>query len=211
MNANILCRGDENSPCIYLMGGEPIKLPAWRDLWVIQVQGADWNRDFSPWPAPKVFSKGEDFSGGGDDYLATLGRIIPQWEGEWGIKPLWRGIAGYSLAGLFSLYAMTKTGLFSRCGCFSGSLWFPGWTEYLRKSDFIGPPECLCFSLGDQESNTRNPMLSSIAEKTEETLAYLKSKNIPCIFSWHPGGHFQHVDQRILSGLEAMLHFQKKN
>jgi len=152
MHANLLCRGEINGPCIYLMGGEEIKVPSLKGAWLIQVQGADWNRDFSPWPAPKVFSKGDDFSGGGDAYLAALVQKIPLWEKEWGVTPLWRGIAGYSLSGLFSLYALTKTGIFSRCGCFSGSLWYPGWMEYLKKSGFVSAPQAVVFSLGDRKA-----------------------------------------------------------
>ena len=210
MHANLLCRGEINGPCIYLMGGEEINVPSLKGAWLIQVQGADWNRDFSPWPAPKVFSKGDDFSGGGDAYLAALVQKIPLWEKEWGVAPLWRGIAGYSLSGLFSLYALTKTGLFSRCGCFSGSLWYPGWMEYLKKSGFVSAPQAVVFSLGDKESQTKHPLLSSIVERTGETVAFLRERNIPCAFSWHPGGHFQDVDKRIFAGLEAML-LQKNN
>ena len=36
------------------------------------------------------------------------------------------GIAGYSLAGLFALYALYKTDAFTRVASMSGSLWFPG-------------------------------------------------------------------------------------
>lgn len=36
------------------------------------------------------------------------------------------GIAGYSLAGLFALYALYKTDVFTRVASMSGSLWFPG-------------------------------------------------------------------------------------
>lgn len=46
--------------------------------------------------------------------------------------PRWRGIAGYSLTGLFALYyAIYQTDLFSRVGSISGTLWFPGMKEYI--------------------------------------------------------------------------------
>ena len=35
---------------------------------------ADWNRDLSPWFAPKVFRGGEDFSGGADAFLQNLAK-----------------------------------------------------------------------------------------------------------------------------------------
>ena len=71
-------------------------------------------------------------TGGADDYLRLLiEEIIPTAEKEIDGVPRWRGIAGYSLAGLFSLYAIYRTDLFSLVGSMSGSLWFPGMKEYI--------------------------------------------------------------------------------
>ena len=42
------------------------------------ISGEDWNRDLTPWPAERVFQRGEDFGGKADDYLAFLTeKIIP--------------------------------------------------------------------------------------------------------------------------------------
>lgn len=206
MNQEILNRGRPDDPCIYWMGGDRLALPKIENIWIIQVTGADWNRDFSPWPAPRAFRQGEDFVGGADDYLNQLCENIPKWERTENLRPGWRGIGGYSLAGLFSLYAITKTDLFSRCACLSGSLWFPGWMQYLQTAVFPCPPEWLYFSLGDRESQTRNPMLSCIRERTEECAAFFRGLGIPCCLVWHPGGHFQEVEQRILAGIQGIIH-----
>ncbi|MDY2610537.1 MAG: alpha/beta hydrolase-fold protein [Oscillospiraceae bacterium] len=56
-------------------------------------------------------------------------KLIPAAEKEINEVPRWRGIAGYSLAGLFALYAIYQTDLFSRVGSMSGSLGFPGIKE----------------------------------------------------------------------------------
>ena len=36
------------------------------------VDGVDWNRDFSPWPAVRVFARGADFSGGAPAYVEKV-------------------------------------------------------------------------------------------------------------------------------------------
>lgn len=62
------------------------------------------------------------FTGGADNYLRLLTEeIIPAAEKEINGVPCWRGIAGYSLAGLFALYGIYQTDLFSRVGSMSGS------------------------------------------------------------------------------------------
>ena len=53
----------------------------------------------------QVFRNAESCTGGADDYLRHLTtEIIPTAEKELAGVPSWRGIAGYSLAGLFALY-----------------------------------------------------------------------------------------------------------
>ncbi len=57
-------------------------------------------------------------------------RIVPLTENHLGYAPEFRGIAGYSLAGLFALWAVYQTGLFDRAASVSGSLWFDGFLTF---------------------------------------------------------------------------------
>ena len=83
-----------------------------------------------------------------DDYLRLLTeKIIPTAEREIAGVPRWRGIAGYSLAGLFALYAIYQTDLFSRVGSMSGSLWFPSMKEYIFSHEPKRLPDYMYFSL----------------------------------------------------------------
>ncbi len=77
---------------------------------------------------------------------------MPEAEKELPGPPAWRGIAGYSLAGLFALYAICQTDVFSRVGCMSGSLWFPGFKEYVFSHEPKRWADCIYFSLGDREA-----------------------------------------------------------
>ena len=80
---------------------------------VAAVEGVDWNCELTPWPAPPVARGQPDFGGGADALLGELaGRILPEVEAE--LRPSARWIAGYSLAGLFAVYAALSTRLFAR-------------------------------------------------------------------------------------------------
>lgn len=100
---------------------------------LVAIRGLDWNHDMAPWDSPPAFRNGQPFTGGAREYLELLTRrILPAAEQTLVGPPRWRGIAGYSLAGLFALYAICHTDAFSRVGSMSGSLWFPGIREYLH-------------------------------------------------------------------------------
>ena len=91
---------------------------------LVAINNLSWNHDMAPWDSPPAFKNAEPCTGGADDYLRLLTEeIVPTAEKELAGVPCWRGIAGYSLAGLFALYAIYQTDLFSRVGSMSGSLW----------------------------------------------------------------------------------------
>ena len=170
------------------------------------ISNLDWNHDMAPWDNPAAFKKGEPFTGGADDYLRLLvEEIIPRAEKELAGPPAWRGIAGYSLAGLFALYAIYQTDVFSRVGSMSGSLWFPGFKEYIFTHEPKRRPDCIYFSLGDKESKTRNPVLKTVQENTEEIRAFYQSKGIDTEFQMNPGNHFVQGIERTAAGIQWLL------
>ena len=173
---------------------------------LVTVSDLAWNHDMALWDSPAAFKKGEPFTGGADDYLRLLvEEIIPRAEKESVGPPAWRGIAGYSLAGLFALYAIYRTDLFSRVGSMSGSLWFPGMKEYIFSHEPKRRPDCVYFSLGDKESKTRNPILRSVRQNTEELQAFYQDKGIDTVFQLNPGNHHDHAAERTAAGIAWML------
>lgn len=173
---------------------------------LVAISDLDWNHDMAPWDSPPAFKNAEPCTGGADDYLRLLTKeIIPTAEKELAGVPCWRGIAGYSLAGLFALYALYQTDLFSRVGSMSGSLWFPGMKEYLFSHEPKRWPECMYFSLGDKESKTRNPVLRSVRQNTEEIQSFYQSKGIDTVFQLNPGNHYDHAVQRTASSIAWLL------
>ena len=202
-------RDDPAAPVFYTVSEEDdaqalfTSLPApWPTL--VCIGGVDWDRDLSPWPAEKVFRGGDDFSGGAEDFLHTLlTKIVPAAEGD--LSPAWRGLFGYSLAGLFSLWATTKTDAFTKCASVSGSLWFDGFTAYLSAHPLLGQPTKVYLSLGDREEKAKNPRMQQVRIATEQAKAILQSQGVPCAFELNPGGHFQDVLERQRRAVLSLL------
>ena len=173
---------------------------------LVSVSDLDWNHDMVPWDSPPAFQNAGPCTGGADDYLRLLTEeIIPTAENELSGVPSWRGIAGYSLAGLFALYAIYRTDLFSRVGSMSGSLWFPGMKEYILSHEPKRRPDHIYFSLGDKKSKTRNPVLRSVRQSTEEIRAFYQDKGIDTVFQLNPGNHYDHAAERTAAGMAWLL------
>ena len=173
---------------------------------LVVISDLDWNHDMVPWDNQAAFKKGKPFTGGADDYLRLLvEELIPRAEKELAGPPAWRGIAGYSLAGLFALYAIYQTDVFSRVGCMSGSLWFPGFKEYIFSHEPKRRPDCIYFSLGDREAKTRNPVLKTVQENTEEIQTFYQNKGIDTVFQLNPGNHFVQEIERTAAGIQWLL------
>lgn len=173
---------------------------------LVVISDLDWNHDMVPWDSPPAFKNADPCTGGADDYLRLLTEeIIPTAEKKITGVPCWRGIAGYSLAGLFALYSIYQTDLFSRVGSMSGSLWFPGMKEYIFSHELKLRPDCMYFSLGDKESKTRNTVLQSVQKNTEEIHAFYQSKGIDTVFQLNPGNHYNHAAERTAAGIVWML------
>ena len=173
---------------------------------LVAISDLDWNHDMVPWDSPPAFKNAEPCTGGADDYLRLLiDEIIPTAEKEIDGVPRWRGVAGYSLAGLFSLYAIYRTDLFSRVGSMSGSLWFPGMKEYILSHEPKRRPNHIYFALGDKESKTRNPILRNVRQNTEEIQASYQGKGIDTVFQLNPGNHYDHAAERTAAGIAWLL------
>ena len=143
------------------------------DYTLVAISNLEWNHDMAPWDIPPISKDDTPCTGGANDYLQLLiEKIIPKAEQEIPGTVLWRGLAGYSLAGLFAVYSLYHTKLFSRIASMSGSLWFPGIKEYIFSHEMKGMPKHLYFSIGDKECKTNNPYLKIVQKNTEEIEAF---------------------------------------
>ena len=172
------------------------------------ISSVDWNRDLSPWTAPKVFRGAEDFGGEGPAFLDMLvGQIVPLVEAQLGFAPVSRAIVGYSLAGLFALWSVFQTDVFDRAASVSGSLWFDGFMGYLESSTPSNDLRQIYLSLGDKEKNARNQRMAAVEGCTRRVAELLRGWNIPVMFEMNPGGHFQDIPGRIARGINQLMEF----
>lgn len=158
---------------------------------------ADGNRDFTPWPAEGI-REGETFTGEAQGYLRFLTETaLPRLEKEYQASPLpeHRAILGYSLGGLFALWAQTQGEWFQTAGSLSGSLWYPGWLDY-SKAHPPRPGEKIYLSLGDREEFGGPPLLRAVGDCTRAAYTYYKEKGLDTLLEWNKGRHGKGMDAR---------------
>ena len=156
------------------------------DFGLIAVKVENWNDDLSPWPASAVFGA-EGFGGGAAKTLEELLRICSDRSKQY-------FIGGYSLAGLFSLWATYQTDIFAGVAAASPSVWFPGFTEYIQQNAIKSPMVYL--SLGDREEKAKNAVMASVGNCIREIHAWLDGHGTECTLEWNPGNHFKDMDIR---------------
>ena len=156
------------------------------DFHLIAVRVQNWNRDLSPWPAPAVFGK-EGFGNGAADMLNEVLKICTNQEKTY-------FIGGYSLAGLFALWAAYQTDVFKGVVAASPSMWFPGFADYMREN--IIHAKFVYLSLGDKEEKARNPMMAAVGDRIREAYGLLREQGINATLEWNQGNHFKDADIR---------------
>ena len=158
------------------------------------VKVKDWNYDLSPWPAPAVFGE-EDFGDGAAETLRFLqDEILSGPDREAPKTPGRVFLGGYSLSGLFALWAGYQTDCFDGIAAASPSIWFPGFTGYMRQNR-IGTGT-VYLSLGDREERTRNPVMAQVGYAIRDAEAILREAGISCTLEWNRGNHFKEPDLR---------------
>lgn len=223
------------APIAYLLGdvvdNSPVQVPEGVSL--VNVGVDLWEENFSPWCAPRVFAKGPNFGDGAQKTLDTLiNQVIPWAESELTDPPAYRMLVGYSLAGLFSLWAgVTQAGVspqvargcqpgapaaphvdapattFQRIGAVSGSFWFPSLLDYVDQQlsgGAVGLTHAY-LSLGDREARTPNPQIMHVQENAELLASKLQNAGIISTFELNRGNHFQNVEGRMQKALNWLV------
>jgi predicted alpha/beta superfamily hydrolase len=192
---------DDGSSVIRAMEG--IGTP---DCNLLVIGNLRWDHDMTPWYCPPISENDTPYTGGADEYLdLLLTQFLPNCRTVLHGEPCFTGIAGYSLAGLFALYAMYQCDTFDRVASMSGSLWFPGFKEYVLSHDLQKRPEKLYLSLGDREAKTRNPYLKTVQGNTEQIVSHYKQTGFDVTWELNPGNHFKEAALRSAKGIKAIL------
>ena len=177
-----------------------------KDFNLLCVGNLNWDHDMSPWYCPPLSPDDPPCTGGADEYLKLLlEEILPECLKRVDGTPTHISIAGYSLAGLFALYALYHTDVFKRAASMSGSLWFPDFKEYVFSHEMKRKPEKLYLSLGDKEARARNQYLRKVQENTESIAGHLQEAGIDVTFELNPGNHFRDAALRSAKGILAIV------
>ena len=222
------------APVVYLLGDvadhSSIQVPEGVSL--VNVGVDLWEENFSPWCAPRVFAKGPNFGNGAQKTLDTLiNQVIPWAELELTEPPAYRVLVGYSLAGLFSLWAGVSqqvargcqpddapsqpgaphvdapVATFQRIGAVSGSFWFPDLLDYVDQQlsgGAVGLTHAY-LSLGDREARTPNPQIMRVRENAELLASRFENAGITSLFELNRGNHFQNVEGRMQKALDWLV------
>jgi len=160
---------------------------------LIAVPVNSWNSDLSPWDAPPVYGK-DGFGHGAAETLQWLtNALIPYLEDAYGTGDRYV-LGGYSLAGLFALWAGYQTTAFSGIAAASPSVWFPGWMEYVQARS--PKAKAVYLSLGDREERTRNPVMAAVGDCIRSLHGLLCAQGVITALEWNEGNHFKEPDAR---------------
>jgi hypothetical protein len=170
------------------------------DFKLVALKVDNWNLDLSPWKAPAVFGK-EEFSGGAAGTLVDVLKLCADDSKSY-------YIGGYSLAGLFALWAAYQTDRFAGVAAASPSLWFPNFVEYMKNNEIKSNRVYL--SLGDKEEKVRNPVMATVGEKIREAYDCLVRQEVNCTLEWNQGNHFKEPDVRTAKAFAWLLENSNK-
>ena len=190
--------GNKNAPIVLLQAVDDhdlacmeneaayIKEFSGRDFFLAAFKVDDWFSDLSPWKAPAVFGN-DDF---GDGAPRTLSAILKECEDPGRTYY----IGGYSLAGLFALWAAYQTDIFAGISAASPSMWFKDFDVYMKDNKI--KTDRVYLSLGDREERTANAVMRTVGDRIRAAHDLLVSSGIECTLEWNKGNHFKEPDLR---------------
>lgn len=203
----------ESSPFIVLCTYEEpseefikkIKEKIQKDFTLAIFYNFDWDNDLTPYESDS-FNKGDKFLGNAKSTLSYIESVINK-EMQSAPKPTYFGIVGYSLAGLFAISSSYYSSTFTRIASCSGSLWYPGFIDWIKGVKIENKALYTYLSLGDKEKITKNDIMKTIENKTLEYYDYLTKNGCKCFFEFNHGGHFKEPEERTIKGILSLLNF----
>lgn len=165
------------------------------NFYLLAIKIDKWNDQLSPWPAPALFGK-DNFGEGAKDTLEEILSLCAD-------KDKTYILGGYSLAGLFALWAAYQTDVFHAVAAASPSIWFLGFVDYMKNSEIKA--DKIYLSLGDKEEKTRNPVMASVGDCIREANVLLQEKGITTVLEWNQGNHFKDSDIRTAKAFAWVL------
>ena len=159
-----------------------------------------WNQELTPWEADTPLGN-ESFGAEAKDTLAYVENdLIPEVLKRYpAAEKLPVILGGYSLAGLFCLWAGYESDHFSLIAACSPSVWYPGWIEYA--GEHAPRTKKVYLSLGKKEEKTKNKLMGTVGDcirKQHEIFANIEGMSVT--LEWNEGNHFADVPERMAKG-----------
>ena len=157
--------------------------------------GAEVECDVCGYGEPKRGAYGE-----AEETLAYIEDVLLPWmRRAYGNMPCVLG--GYSLGGLFALWAAYRTESFDGICAVSPSLWVRGWDAYAEGG--VACADAVYLSLGDKEERARNVRMAAVGDCVRRQASRLTRQFAEgkTVFEWNRGGHFDDEPRRMARGL----------
>ena len=138
--------------------------------------------------------------GEAEETLAYIEDVLLPWiKRAYGDMPC--VLAGYSLGGLFALWAAYRTESFDGICAVSPSLWVRGWDAYAEGR--VACADAVYLSLGDKEERARNVRMAAVGDCVRRQASRLTRQFTEgkTVFEWNRGGHFDDEPGRMARGL----------
>lgn len=186
--------------CNWIIEHEPV-------LNFVLIDSKNRSDDYTPWPLQSSEAMPKDFGGKAAEHLKFITtKVIPVCESEYGFASSAdkRAIGGYSLGGLFSLYAAVNTDLFGTVLSCSSTLWYPDFLAYLKEHPFKAPHPKLYMSVGDEEGLTATNLTNHQIPNTMMLKDLLEPKFQPVDFKFtlEEGNHGNNISGRARCAIE---------
>ena len=154
-----------------------------------------WAEALMPWADDAVTRSAETGLHATDTLNTITTEVIPYIYNTYGQKPCI--IGGYSLGGLFALWAATQSTLFSAVAAASPSVWINNWNSFAQTNAIHAQYTYL--SLGDREEKARNQRMAAVGVCIRQYYETIKRQigEHRATLHWNQGGHFDHEDQRM--------------
>ena len=182
----------------------------------------DWNQELTPWAAPPVFGRSPFGSGAEKTLEFITSQLLPEIQEN--IPHLILG--GYSLAGLFALWAGYQTDKFEAIAAASPSVWYPQWIDYASENRPLA--KSVYLSLGDKEEKAKNrwnseshqarlngrvvtevgkanPIMAQVGNAIRKQHELLMEQEINTLLEWNAGNHFVDSDKRMEKGFARLM------
>lgn len=154
----------------------------------------EWAKALMPWQDEAV-SRNEEVGRYASNTLEyIIESLIPWLHERFGKLPCI--IGGYSLGGLFALWAARQSAAFCAVAAASPSLWIKGWADFADNRSLNA--QLAYVSLGDREEHCRNQRMARIGDCVRHEHLTLANQigSSATTLEWNSGGHFGEEAER---------------